>query len=64
MADNFLLAGLAMPPPTRSCWVHIVGGKAAGTRTAWVNRLSVPFDTIGERPDITSLADLADELAS
>jgi 2-haloacid dehalogenase len=44
----------------------IVGGKAAGTRTAWVNRLSVPFDTIGERPDITvtSLADLADELGS
>jgi 2-haloacid dehalogenase len=44
----------------------IVGGKAAGTRTAWVNRLSAPFDTIGDPPDITvtSLADLADELGS
>lgn len=38
----------------------VVGGKAAGMRTAWVNRLGGPFDTIGETPDIvcSTLSDL------
>jgi 2-haloacid dehalogenase len=30
----------------------VVGGKAAGMRTAWVNRSGGPFDTIGEWPDV------------
>ena len=30
-----------------------VGASAAGMRTAWVNRSAVPFDTIGQPPDVT-----------
>jgi len=30
-----------------------VGASAAGMRTAWVNRSPVPFDTIGQQPDLT-----------
>ena len=30
-----------------------VGAGAAGMRTAWVNRLAAPFDTIGAQPDLT-----------
>jgi 2-haloacid dehalogenase len=30
-----------------------VGAAAAGMRTAWVNRLAAPFDTIGQPPDLT-----------
>jgi 2-haloacid dehalogenase len=30
-----------------------VGAAAAGMRTAWVNRSAVPFDTIGQPPDVT-----------
>jgi 2-haloacid dehalogenase len=30
-----------------------VGAGAAGMRTAWVNRSSAPFDTIGTQPDLT-----------
>jgi 2-haloacid dehalogenase len=30
-----------------------VGASAAGMRTAWVNRSGTPFDTIGQRPDLT-----------
>jgi 2-haloacid dehalogenase len=30
-----------------------VGAGAAGMRTAWVNRSAVPFDTIGQPPDLT-----------
>lgn len=39
----------------------VIGGKSAGMRTAWVNRSGMPFDTIGERPDIvvSSLEELA-----
>ena len=29
-----------------------VGASAAGMGTAWVNRSGVPFDTIGQRPDL------------
>jgi 2-haloacid dehalogenase len=31
----------------------ISGAAAAGLRTAWVNRMHIPFDTIGEPPQIT-----------
>jgi 2-haloacid dehalogenase len=31
----------------------IVGASAAGMRTAWVNRSAVPFDTIGQQPDVS-----------
>jgi hypothetical protein len=27
--------------------------RAAGMRTAWVNRSAAPFDTIGQQPDLT-----------
>jgi 2-haloacid dehalogenase len=30
-----------------------VGASAAGMSTAWVNRSAVPFDTIGQQPDLT-----------
>lgn len=42
----------------------VIGGKAAGMRTAWVNRSGGPFDTIGEAPDMVSrtLTDLADRI--
>jgi 2-haloacid dehalogenase len=30
-----------------------VGASAAGMRTAWVNRSGTPFDTMGQRPDLT-----------
>jgi 2-haloacid dehalogenase len=30
-----------------------VGARAAGMRTAWVNRSAAPFDTIGRQPDLT-----------
>jgi 2-haloacid dehalogenase len=30
-----------------------VGASAVGMRTAWVNRSTAPFDTIGTQPDIT-----------
>jgi 2-haloacid dehalogenase len=30
-----------------------VGAAAVGMRTAWVNRLAAPFDTIGQPPDLT-----------
>lgn len=44
----------------------VVGGKAAGMRTAWVNRSGGPFDTIGEAPDIvcSSVRELAVMLTS
>jgi 2-haloacid dehalogenase len=33
-----------------------VGASAAGMRTAWVNRSAVPFDTIGQQPDLSMAA--------
>jgi 2-haloacid dehalogenase len=43
----------------------IVGAGAAGVRTAWVNRVGAPFDTIGKSPEIivSDLGRLPDALA-
>lgn len=42
----------------------VVGGKAAGMRTTWINRSGGPFDTTGEDPDMvcSSIAELASAL--
>lgn len=44
----------------------VVGGKAAGMRTAWVNRSGGPFDTIGESPDVVgrTILDIANRLVA
>lgn len=44
--------------PIRTMWLvscnpfDVIGAKSAGMRTVWVNRSGMPYDTIGEPPDI------------